>query len=171
MTFHDQLADVAVTSISMGRPMFEGANTLNLEDAFDVADKVFERIAKPLGGLGGYKIAWNSDSQMQAFGLPHPGMGRVFNKYIRDNAAQIALADFQQFMIEVEIVAYLGEDLTPDVTHTPVSVKTAVEAFTVGFEVLNRLEGAAEAGAHAIIAHNVFNAGAVVGIPPRSPLG
>jgi len=163
MNLHDQLADVAVTSISMGRPMFEGLNTLSLDDAFDVADKVCERIEKPQGGLAGYKIAWNTDSQMQAFGLPHPGMGRVFNKFIRETGAEIALADFHQLMLETEIVAFLGEDLSPNVMHTPSSVQDAVESFTVGFEILNRLEGSAEAGAHAIIAHNVFNAGAVIG--------
>lgn len=169
MTLLDQLADVAVTSITMGRPMFEGANKLNLSDAMDVADKVAERIEKPLGGLGGYKIAWNTDAQMQKFGLPHPGMGRVFNKFIRKDNAQIALADFNDLMIETEIVAILGEDLMPGSAHTPSSVKSVIEGVTVGFEVLNRLEAASDATPHSIIAHNVFNAGAVLGdirIPP-----
>ncbi len=163
MSLNDQLADVVVTSISMGRPMFEGANKLSLEDAFDVADKVYKRIEKPKGGLAGYKIAWNTDALMEKFSLTHPGMGRVFHKNVRKDRAHLALADFHNLMFEVEIVAFLGEDLKPDITHSPQSVKSAIESFTVGFEILNRLEADYEPTAAACIAHNVFNAGVVLG--------
>ena len=169
MTLHDQLADVVVTTISMGRPMNDRANRLSLEEAFDVADKVTKRIEKPMGGVGGYKIAWNTDAQMEAFSLPHPGMGRVFNKYIRANGAAVALTDFHELMIEVEIVAVLGETLPLGTVHTPQTMKEAIDYFTVGFEILNRSDGADDASPHSIIAHNVFNAGAVMGsihIPP-----
>jgi len=163
MSLNDQIADVAVTSITMGRPIFEGANKLTLEDSFDVADKVFSRIEKPKGGLAGYKIAWNTDALMEKFGLDHPGMGRVFNKQLRESGAKLALADFNEMMIEIEIVAILGEDLKPGITHSPQSVKTAVNTFTVGFEILNKLSTTSEPTAPAILAHNVFNAGAVLG--------
>ncbi len=163
MSQNDQLADIAVTSVSMGRPMLEGLNKLSLDAAFDVADRLTAKIEVPNGGLGGYKIAWNTDAQMEAFGLPHPGMGRVFKKFLRQSGAKLALADFKHLMIETEIVAFLGADLLPEQTHTAQSVRDAVDSFTVGFEILNRLEGAEDATAHAIIAHNVFNAGAVLG--------
>lgn len=163
MNQNDQLADVIVTSISMGRPMFEGANKLGLEDAFDVADKVYKRIEKPRGGLAGYKIAWNTKALMENFGLSHPGMGRVFKNAVRLPQARLALADFHKLMFEVEIVAILGEDLKPDIIHSPQSVKSAIDSFTVGFEIINRLEADFDPTASAIIAHNVFNAGAVLG--------
>jgi len=93
----------------------------------------------------------------------------VFNKNVRQREASLALADFHSLMFEVEIVAILGEDLKPDITHSPQSVKSAIEGFTVGFEILNRLEADFEPTAASIIAHNVYNAGAVLGdirIPP-----
>ncbi len=169
MKRHEQLADVAVTSITMGRPMSTSANSLSLSDAFDVADKLSARVEKPMGGLGGYKIAWNTDAQMKAFSLPHPGMGRVFNKFIRKSGSKIALADFNDLMIELEIVAVLGADLNPGTVHTPETMKRSIDHFKVGFEILNRLDGAADATPSSIIAHNVFNAGAVLGdfnLPP-----
>lgn len=159
----DQLADIAVSSILMDRPMQAGLNKINLDQAKDIQDLVGQKLSSPWGGLAGYKIAWNTDAQMKAFDIPHPGMGRVFHKFVREDGAQIALADFNELMIETEIVAYLGKDLGPGHEYTAADMHLAVEGFSVGFEVLDRLEGASEASPHSIIAHNIFNAGAVVG--------
>ena len=143
--------------------MHEAVNAISLEDAFEVQDKLAEKVATSMGGIGGYKIAWNTDALMEAFGMPHPGMGYVFNRYIRPDGAEIALADFEDLLLEVEICAYLGADLAPGNRHTAASVREAVDRFTVGFEVLNRYKGAGDAKPFSILAHNVFNAGAVVG--------
>ncbi len=166
----EKLADLAVTAMTMGQPMFEGTSSIGLEEAFDVADLVHERVEKPMKGLAGYKIAWNTSELMEKFGLEHPGMGRVYKRQLRGAGEAVALADFHEMMIEVEIVAFIGKTLSPGEAHTAASMREAISHFVVGFELLNRYPGSETATAAGIIAHNVFNAGAVLGqieLPPE----
>ena len=159
----DARAGQIAGGILAGAPFFEGLGDLTLADAFDLQDAVAERLAGPLGGRGGWKIAWNVPHLMEKFAMPHPGMGRVFKDHIRADGAEIQLADYQNLMIEAEIVARLSADIGPGRTHTKESVAAAVEGFTVGYEVLDRRASPADARAPAILAQNVFNAGAVHG--------
>lgn len=159
----DPIADIVVTSILMDQPMNPTVNDLTLEQAFDVQDLVGERLQAPRGGLAGYKIAWNSDALMEMMGMPHPGMGRVFRDSVRNDEARLALRNYNDLLIEVEIIAFLKADLKPGTVYTPKSVGPSISSFTAGFEVLERHKGAENANAHSILAHNVFNAGVILG--------
>ena len=156
-------ADVVSTTILMDRPFHRAIGGFSLEDAFDVQDAVGERLLAPRGGLAGYKIAWNAEHLMEAFGMPHPGMGRVFSGQVQHGGGEVELSDFRGLCIEAEIVAILGGDLGPGQFWTAETVAPMVESFTVGFEVLDRLNAPQDATGPEILAHNVFNAGAVIG--------
>lgn len=159
----DPIADIVVTSILMDRPMNLAVNDLSLEQACDLQDAVVQRLLAPLDGQAGYKIAWNTDAQLEAMGMPHPGMGRVFRKNLRKDGATLKLEDYRNLMVEVEIVAFLGKDIAPGGTYVPETIVEHISGFTTGFEILDRHHEAGDANAHACIAHNVFNAGAVLG--------
>jgi len=159
----DPIADIVVTSILMDQPMNSSVNELTLEQAFDVQDLVGERLAAPQGGLAGYKIAWNSDALKKKMEMPHPGMGRVFRKAVRNDGAKLALRNYNDLMIEVEIVAFLSADIKPGTVHTAENVGPCISSFTAGFEVLDRHKGSEHANAPSILAHNVFNAGVILG--------
>ena len=154
--------DVAQTILE-GRPFAAGLNDLSLEAAFDTQDRVVARLAEAQGGFGGYKIAWNLPALMEKFSMPHPGMGRVMGDQVYQSGVKLPLADYQNLMIETEIIARLSRDLEPGQAHDATSVRNAVDGFTTGFEVLDRLGSPADATAPAIICHNVFNAGLVHG--------
>lgn len=156
-------ADIISTHVLMDQPFDDGLGDLTLEQAFDLQDMVAERLRAPLGGVAGYKIAWNSPALMEKMAMPHPGMGRVFNAQLHDSGVQLSLGDYRDFMIEAEIVAHLGADLEPGQTHDAASVAAAIDGFTCGFELLDRRGAPGHATSPAIIGHNVFNAGAILG--------
>jgi len=165
----DQLADVAVTSILMNKDMHPGLNKLTMDQSYYVADRVSELIEKPLGGVAGYKIAWNSPEQLKKMELAHPGAGRIHGKSVRSSETSLALTDFSNFLFEAEIVAFIGRDITPGTTYNAMDIREYISEFTVGIEVLNRLDGADDASPTASIAHNIYNAGVILGniqIPP-----
>lgn len=164
MTDLDMHADIISTHILMGMPHDDDLSGLTLEQAYDLSDKVADRLETPLGGFAGYKIAWNLPALMEKFQMPHPGFGRVFKNQVHHMSAHLKLADYRNFMFEPEIVAVLGEDLKPGQTHTADSVAGAVAGFAAGFELLDRRDfPVADDMAPQILGHNVFNAGAVVG--------
>lgn len=158
----EALADVVSTVVLMGRPFQVSSEPLTLSDALDAQDALTPRLASPLGGLAGYKIAWNAPHLMKAMDMPHPGTGRVFSSQVQRGDSQIALSDFRGLFIEAEIVATLGRDITPGQTYDAASVAPYVASFSAGFEVLNKFGAPADAKSTDILAHNVFNAGAVV---------
>ena len=166
----DLHADIISTHILMDMPHDADLEGLTLEEAYDLSDRVASRLEIPLGGFAGYKIAWNLPALMQKFGMPHPGFGRVFKSQVHHMSAHLKLDDFRNFMFEPEIVAVLGKDLKPGDTHTPESVADAVAGFAAGFELLDRRGfPVADGAGPQILAHNVFNAGAIVGAERIKP--
>jgi len=156
-------ADPIVANILTQKRLVPGAFKADLPEAFDMQDQVTAGLAAARGGFAGYKIAWNTPALIEKFGMPHPGMGRVFVDQLYDNDAQISLAAHANLMMEPEIIARLGADISPGDDLTPEALAAKVEGFTVGFEILDRLGSQPSEKAPAIIAHNVFNAGAVMG--------
>ena len=158
----DRHADIVSTVILMDRPFYEAESDFDLSAAFEVQDLVAERLAPPRGGLAGYKIAWNAPHLMEAFAMPHPGMGRVFASQVHRDRAEVRLSDFRGLFIEAEIAATLSADLAPGRVHDAQSVAGAVAGFSAAFEILDKFGAPATARAPDILAHNVFNAGAVI---------
>jgi len=166
----EQHADIISTHILMNLPYDDQLDGLTLVQGFDLADMVAARLEKPLGGFAGYKIAWNTQALMDRFDMPHPGMGRVFNSQVHHGSVDLALDDYRDFMFEPEIIAVLGADLKPGEDHTVASIAGSVARFSAGFELLDRRGlPVAEATGAQILAHNVFNAGAVVGLGRVAP--
>lgn len=166
----EQHADIICTHILMGVPHDDKLEGLTLEEAYDLSDMVAARLEKPMGGYAGYKIAWNAPHLMERFNMPHPGFGRVFQSQVSVGSVGLKLDDYREFMFEPEIVARLGRDIAPGQTHTPASVGSAVEGFSAGFELLDRRGHPAEPGTGPeILAHNIFNAGAVIGVDRVPP--
>ena len=159
----DSHADIVATVIMMKRPFHVAGDGFDLAAAFDVQDAVAARLAPPLGGVAGYKIAWNVQHLMDAFDMPHPGMGRVFSNQLFRDKASVSLADFRGLCVEAEIAATLGSDLEPGPIYDAGSVASAVDGFSAAIEILDRFAAPQDARAPDILAHNVFNAGAVIG--------
>ena len=141
----------------------------DLETAFDMQDAALAEIAPERGGFAGYKIAFNSPALMEKLNIPHPGMGRVFADQVCESGVRLDVADYKYFMIEPEIAAVLAEDLTPGTNYTPALAEAAVERYFPAFELLDRCNFEGMMHPPTVIAHNVFNAGIVLGGPGLAP--
>lgn len=116
-------------------------------------------ISKVKGVVAGRKIAWNAPALMEKFGLKEPAAGHVFCDDLCRGDANLTLADYENFMMEPEIVAILAVDLAPRAGGWDrESAAAAVSHFTVAFELLDR-RGAASTHPASMIANNIFNAG------------
>jgi len=144
-------------------------NIPDMATAFDVQDAATAEIAKNLGGFAGYKIAFNSAALMHKMGITHPGIGRIFVDQVYKNAAQLDAGSYTQLMIEPEIAVVLSDDIAPGDDLSRNALIDKVERFFPAFEILDRRSETGLTHVPSIIAHNVFNAGIVVGGPGVSP--
>lgn len=141
----------------------------DLDVAFEEQDRAVSEIANERGGFAGYKIAFNSPALMAKYGLPHPGMGRIFADQVYEDGVRLSVSDFRHFMIEPEIAAVLGADLHPGRHYSAERAEAAVERYFPAFELLDRRNLDGMMHPPTIIAHNVFNAGIVLGGPGLTP--
>lgn len=141
----------------------------DMATAFDTQDAAVAEIAAERGGFAGYKIAFNSAALMAKLNIPHPGMGRIFADQVYDSGVKINVSDYRHFMIEPEIAAVLGEDIHPGQHYSAAQAEAAVERYFPAFELLDRRNVEGMMHPPTIIAHNVFNAGIVLGGPGLTP--
>lgn len=116
----------------------------------EAAYRVQSALSRVEGGVGGYKIAWNSPALMAAHGVSAPAAARVRRALIRPDGAQVSADEFVTPMLEPEIAIVLGEDM-PEGPHDADSVVRYVRRMVPAFELLDRRE-AKERHAPSIIA-------------------
>ena len=155
-------ADVISTVFLMDRPVHADAGDLSLDEAYKVQDLLAERLHAPFGGLAGYKIAWNGPGALEAWGIPRPGVARVFSRFVSIGRAARVLADYRAPMLEVEIAAQMSKPLQAGHWYERDAVADAIGGYTAAFEILDRLDASTEPNAAMAIAHNIFNAGVVL---------
>ncbi|MEM9852664.1 MAG: hypothetical protein AAF761_11800 [Pseudomonadota bacterium] len=125
---------------------------VDIEGAYGLQDLLVAR----LGPTCGVKIAANSPPLLKAFGIDEPLAGHIVGANPR--APQVAWHDFRELVVEPEFVAVLGRDVEAPVA----DVRDVIDYFVPGFEVLER-RGLSTPHGPTAVAHNVFNAGVVVG--------
>lgn len=140
--------------------------------AYAIQDVVVESLAKDLGGVAGYKIAWNSPAQIAAQAPNAPAVGCVFSDYVQNSGVTFAATDFAQLVVEPEIIAVIGADIT-DTGQTADSVRPQIAGFYVGFEIMERRNTNDTTLQHppSILANNIFNHGLVLGDVRHATLG
>lgn len=131
--------------------------------AYAAQDAALGVIAPGRGGIGGYKIAYNSAAQLSALGQDGPGAAYVCYGQIVGDGAVLAAADYENLMIEPEIAAILGTDLAPGQRYTPDDLAAAVARWCPAFELLDRRNRDGHFHVPTVLAHNIFNEGAVMG--------
>ncbi|MEM6439447.1 MAG: hypothetical protein AAF763_07130 [Pseudomonadota bacterium] len=143
----------------------------DLEAAHAIQIECARALEAARGPLGGRKIAWNTQAQMQAFGIPEPGAGRVFASQIRETGARLNAADYATFALEPEIAAVLSAPLAPNPGgHDPASVAPAVALFRPAFEILDQrgFDPGPNAAVSALAA-DIFSEGLILGGPGLTP--
>lgn len=130
----------------------------DMDAAYAVQQAVVARLAPRFGGVGGYKIAWNAP---QAY---TPAVGHVFADHMRASGTHLAADGFAQLVVEPEILAVMGADVTQG-GQTAESIGGSIARYLAGFEIMDRRNTGEVALGHApgIVANNVFNCGLVAG--------
>jgi len=136
----------------------------NFDTAYAVQDEVALILAHKLGGVGGYKIAWNSQTQIAELSPNAPAVAHIFNTQVEPSGVRFPAASFSQLVIEPEIIAVIGQDITGP-HQTPETVLPHIARFHAGFEIMDRRGSPEAIQSHppSIVANNIFNNGLVIG--------
>ena len=137
----------------------------DLDEAYAIRD-AFEQIeiAGGRGAVAGYKIGLTTPVMQKLCGVDEPCYGAIFANEVHHGRAELAVRNYCRLGIESEIAVRLGEDLPQggDLGR----VVAAVESVMAAIEVLEDLRhDYKRLSAAAMVAGNVWNAGAVLGAP------
>ena len=137
---------------------------LDLGEAYAIRAAV-EAIERPRRGeVVGYKIGLTTPIMQKLCGVDEPCYGAIFATEVRHRRAELPVRDYCRLGLETEIAVRLGEDLPQGGNADRVSA--AVESCMAAIEVLEDLRhDYKRLSAAAMVAGNVWNAGAVVGQP------
>ena len=141
----------------------------DLDEAYAIRHAFEEsEIARGRGAVIGYKIGLTTPIMQRLCGVDEPCYGAIFAGEVHHGSAELALANYCRLGIETEIAVRLGEDL-PQGSCTGGDrdrVAGAVESCMAAIELLEDLRhDYKRLSAAAMVAGNVWNAGAVLGTP------
>lgn len=137
----------------------------SLDEAYAI-QRIFQAIetARGRGAIVGYKIGLTTPVMQKLCGVDEPCYGAIFASEIRQQRAEISARDCCRIGVETEIAFQIGGDLPQGGDRS--RIVAAVESATAAIELIEdlcfdykRLDAAA------LVAGNVWNAGAVVGRP------
>ena len=124
----------------------------------------FEGIAtaEGRGAVAGYKIGLTTPVMQALCGVDEPCYGAIFANEVHRGRGDLAIGNYCRLGIETEIAVVLGDDLPRG--DSPERVAAAVESCAAAIEVLEDLRhDYKRLSAAAMVAGNVWNAGAVLG--------
>jgi 2-keto-4-pentenoate hydratase len=114
--------------------------------------------------IGGYKIAFNKPSSMDYYRIGEPCLAPVFADRIVATGARLAGADYNELVIEPELIVTLATDVAPGADRA--AVMAALGPVRPGFELMDvRGAFARDPTAAQAVAQGIYNAGAVLGGP------
>jgi 2-keto-4-pentenoate hydratase len=137
----------------------------DLDEAYAVR-REFERIeiARGRGAVAGYKIGLTTPIMQRLCGVDEPCYGAIFGTEVHHGRAELTTRNYCRLGIETEIAVRLGADLPQGGDRDQVAA--AVESCMAAIELLEDLRhDYKRLSAAAMVAGNVWNAGAVLGAP------
>jgi 2-keto-4-pentenoate hydratase len=137
----------------------------DLDEAYAIrAEFEAAETARGRGTVVGYKIGLTTPIMQQLCGVDEPCYGAIFSSEVHHGRARLAVDNYCRLGIETEIAVRLGEDLPYGGDRGRVAA--AVESCMAAIEVLDDLRhDYKQLTAAAMVAGNVWNAGAVLGQP------
>jgi 2-keto-4-pentenoate hydratase len=136
-----------------------------LDDAYAI-QRIFREIeeTRGRGAMVGYKIGLTTPVMQQLCGVDEPCYGAMFASEVHHGHAEIFARDYCRIGVETEIAFQLGNDLPQGGDRS--WVVAAVESAMAAIELIEDLRfDYRRLAAAALVAGNVWNAGAVLGAP------
>lgn len=137
----------------------------NLAEAYAIR-RSFQEIEETSGRgpVAGYKIGLTTPVMQKLCGVDEPCYGAIFGREVHHRRAELDTREYCRLGVETEIAFRLGDDL-PDGGNSE-RIAAAVESAMAAIELIEDLGyDYRRLDAPAIVAGNVWNAGAVLGEP------
>ena len=140
----------------------------DMADAYAIQEEYLRIRSETKGAMGGYKVGLTNPLMQQRVGVDGPCAGGVFAQDIVKSPATLNSPDYANLAVECEIAFTMGRDLP--ISEAPFNhenVAAAVASIATSFEVVDLPEGEIREGqsrAHMLVATNVAQAGAVLGV-------
>jgi 2-keto-4-pentenoate hydratase len=139
----------------------------SLEEAYAIRG-CFQEIeeATGRGAIAGYKIGLTTPVMQRLCGIAEPCYGAIFAREVHHRRAELRASDYCRLGVETEIAFRLGEDIPRG--GDAEGVAAAVESAAAAIELIEDLcYDYRRLDAAAMVAGNVWSAGAVVGTPVK----
>lgn len=139
----------------------------SLDEAYLAQARFVARKAHHCGPAIGWKIALSNPAMQAMVGLDAPIAGRLMSRQVVGGPAHVRLSAYGRLALEFEIAVELARDLpAPDGLCDRATAEAALGAIRPAFELVDdrRADYTALGGqAHAMIADNAWNEGAILG--------
>ena len=142
-----------------------GLYPADLDEAYAI-QQAFREIeeARGRGAVVGYQIGLTTPVMQQICGVDEPCHGLMFAPEVHQRRAEISAGEYCRIGVETEIAFQLGNDLPQGGERSRVAA--AVESAMAAIELIEDLRfDYKRLNAAALVAGNVWNAGAVLGAP------
>jgi len=139
----------------------------SLEEAYAIG-RCFQEVeeATGRGTIAGYKIGLTTPVMQRLCGIAEPCYGAIFAPEVHDRRAKLRASEYCRLGVETEIVFRLGADIPHG--GDAGGVAAAVESAAAAIELIEDLRyDYRRLDAAAMVAGNVWSAGAVLGAPVR----
>jgi len=134
---------------------------LSLDQAYLVQDRFVADRLHSSGRVVGWKVGCTSPAIRRQFGLEQPISGRLFERELESDGAELAASRYVNCAVEPELVLRLGSDLEGDVSET--EILRSLRSIAVGIEIHNHRFWYGAPTSQELIASNGIHAGLVVG--------
>ena len=137
----------------------------SIDEAYAI-QRVFQEVeeTRGRGAIAGYKIGLTTPVMQQLCGVDEPCYGAIFASEVYHRRAEVSAREYCRLGVETEIAFRLGDDLPRG--GNPSGITAAVESAMAAIELIEDLHyDYKQLDAVALVAGNVWNAGAVLGTP------
>src|SRR5262249_30610348 len=137
----------------------------SIDEAYAIR-RCFQEIeeATGRGAIAGYKIGLTTPVMQRLCGIAEPCYGAIFAREVHDHRAELCTSDYCRLGVETEIVLRPGADLPQG--DDADRIAAAVESAAAAIELIEDLRyDYRRLDAVAMVAGNVWSAGAVLGAP------
>src|SRR5437763_3183961 len=137
----------------------------NLDEAYAIR-RAFQEVEETdgRGAVAGYKIGLTTPVMQKLCGVGEPCYGAIFAREVHHRRAELAATDYCRLGVETEIAFRLGNDLPQG--GDPREIAAAVESCMAAIELIEDMHyDYKRLDAAAMVAGNVWNAGAGLGTP------
>ncbi len=171
MTFNTDAAADAILSAHAARTTFTNLHGAlcppDIASAYEVQDRVVDRLAESRGPVVGYKIATTTKVMQELMGIDHPCGGQILAATAHPTGASVRAGDFVNLRIECELAVRVATDLpATDGPYTPETIARSIAEIMPAFELIeDRNADYKSTDARTLIADNAWNGGVVLGHP------